>query len=96
VAVPPVDANGDRGPELFQLQPSRIAYVGQSFSFLPPGLAQLFEHVGVVFRPHSMVKKLRTLYVKYWSSKPSEAWLFLPRLFEMTPKMISRPARYLL
>jgi hypothetical protein len=42
-------------------------------SFLPPGLAQPFEHVGVVFRPHSMVKKRRTLCAKHWTSKPSEA-----------------------
>jgi hypothetical protein len=68
------DASG--GPEAqnhFHCKPPSIACVDESSSFLPPGLAQPFEHVGVVFRPHSMVKKRRTLCAEHWTSKPSEA-----------------------
>jgi hypothetical protein len=67
------DASG--GPEAqnhFDCKPL-ASRVDESSSFLPPGLAQPFEHVGVVFRPHSMVKKRRTLCAEHWTSKPSEA-----------------------
>jgi hypothetical protein len=68
------DASG--GPEAqnhFDCKPPASLCVDESSSFLPPGLAQPFEHVGVVFRPHSMVKKRRTLCAEHWTSKPSEA-----------------------
>jgi hypothetical protein len=73
VAVPPVLLAVDPAENHFNCKPPSLAYVDESSSFLPAGLAQPFEHVGVVFRPHSMVKKRRTLCAKHWTSKPSEA-----------------------
>ena len=67
------DASG--GPDAhnnFDCEAAKYRYVDESASFLPAGLAQPFEHVGVVFRPHSMIKKRRTLCAKHWTSKLPE------------------------
>jgi len=67
------DASG--GPDAhnnFNCEAAKYRYVDESASFLPAGLAQPFEHVGVVFRPHSMIKKRRTLCAKHWTSKLPE------------------------
>jgi hypothetical protein len=71
VAVPPVMLAVD--PTLIIIltaKPPSIAML--SASFLRAGLAQPFEHVGVVFRPHSMIKKRGTLCAKHWTSKRPE------------------------
>ena len=40
----------------------------------------------MVFRPHSMIKKRRTLCAKHWTSKtPGRRDYFCPRLFEVAP-----------
>jgi hypothetical protein len=64
------DASG--GPEAqnhFNCKPPSIADVDEAAPFLPAGLAQLFEHVGMVLRSHSMVKKRTTVCAKHWISK---------------------------
>ena len=72
MAVPPVMLMVDPRIGIILMQAASIAYVDESSSFLPAGLAQPFEHAGVVFRPHSMIKKRRTLCAKHWTSKLPE------------------------
>ena len=65
------DASG--GPDAhnnFNCEAAEYRYVDESASLLPAGLAQPFEHVGVV--SHPMIKKRRPLCAKHWTSKLPE------------------------
>ena len=79
MAVPPVMLMVDPRIGIILMQAASIAYVDESSSFLPAGLAQPFEHVGVVFRPHSMFATVRQAL----DLETPESMTILPRLCEI-------------